>query len=124
MPFNPTKATVYEPGVQRINPTSPAEVSSLYNPLSLDWIQILGEGGAVLVKVASTGVVTQNPVSHTSKALYAPYYTRLKSTATLAQIFADVWSQDNADQDIMQIKTQGGSGIYHLDHLGVAYFGS
>lgn len=121
MPATQTFATVTDWGQLRINPTSNQALSSLPNPLNLDLLQIYGEGGDVLLKVNFAGFVTQNPATSTSECLFGRYLSRLKSTATVAQLFADVFSQNNDRQDIIQVRGQGGNGIWHLDYLGVAY---
>ena len=121
MPAQQTQATVTDWGQQRINPKSAQALSSLPNPLSLDLLQIFGEGGDVLVTVSHLGVVSLNPVSHTTQCLFGRYYSRLKSTATIAQIFADVFSENKSQQDIMQVRGQGENRIWHLDASGVAY---
>lgn len=121
MPATQTQATCTDWGQQRINPKSAQALSSLPNPLSLDLLQVFGEGGDVLVTVNHLGVVTRNPVTHTTQCLFGRYYSRLKSTATIAQIFADVFSENKSQQDIMQVRGQGENRIWHLDYLGVAY---
>ena len=116
-----TKATVADWGQLFLTPGSTKALSALPNPLGLDLLQILDEGGKTVIKVSKTGVVSQNPVSETSQVLFGRYYTRLKSTATIAQIFADVFSQNNAKQDIIQVRAQGGVGVWHLDYTGTAF---
>ena len=120
MPATRTASTVADWGQLFLTPGSVAALSSLPNPLSLDLLQVLGEGGETLINVSSTGVVTLNPTSQTTQVLFGRYYSRLSSTATVATIFADVWSQNNAQQDILQVLSQGGACAYHLDYLGVA----
>lgn len=124
MPAAQTPATVADWGQLRLGAgpvgTSYA-LSSLYNPLSLDLLQIFGEGGNCLIQVTSAGVVNQNVSNQTSECLFGRYLSRLKSTATIAQIFADAFSENNAQQDIIQVKAPTSAGVYHLDYLGVAY---
>ena len=116
-----TKATVSDWGQLFLTPGSAKTLSALPNPQGLDLLQILDEGGKTVIKVSKAGVVSQNPVSETSQVLFGRYYTRLKSTATIAQIFADVFSQNNAKQDIIQVRAQGGVGVWHLDYTGTAF---
>ena len=124
MPATQTPSTVTDWGQQRTNPQSAqtmAAWAAKTNPQSLDILQILDEGGKTVIKVSYLGVVSQNPVSETSQCLFGRYYTRSASTATIAQIFADVFSQNKAQQDIMQLRGQGENRIWHLDYHGVAY---
>lgn len=124
MPATQTAATVTEWGQQRTNPKSAQTMvgwAAETNPQSLDILQILDEGGKTVIKVSNLGVVTKNPSTETTQCLFGRYYTRLKSTATIAQIFADVFSQNNARQDVMQLRGQGENRIWHLDYLGVAF---
>jgi hypothetical protein len=64
----------------------------------------------------------------TSQCLFGKYYTRVKATTvpplTAAMIFADVFSENDAQQDIMDIIGQGDSPVYHIDYLGVAFYDS
>ena len=96
-------------------------LSILPNAQSLDLLQIFGEGGNCLIQVTSTGVVNANVSNQTGETLFGRYLSRLKSTATVAQIFADAFSQNNAQQDIIQVKAPTSAGVWHLDYLGVAY---
>src|SRR5208282_324531 len=123
MPATQTAATVSDWGQIRLNAgpvgTSYA-LSNLPNPLSLDLLQIFGQGGDCLIRVSSTGVVTQNTTSQTAQTLFGRYFSRLTSAASVAQVFADAFSQNNAHQDILQVKAPTSAGVYHLDYLGVA----
>ena len=116
-----TKATQADWGQLFLNPGSKALLSSLPNPQSLDLLQIFGQGGKCLVKVSSTGVVTKNPSSQTSECLFGIYFSRLSSTASLVAISADVWSENKTNQDIIQVRAQGGVGVYHLDSTLTAF---
>jgi len=119
-----TPATQADWGQLRLNAgpvgTSYA-LSSLPNPGSLDLLQIFGEGGNCLIQVTSTGVVNANVTNQTGETLFGRYLSRLKSTATIAQIFADAFSQNNAHQDILQVKAPTSAGVYHLDYTGTAF---
>jgi hypothetical protein len=104
---------------------APAALSSLPNPLSLDLIQIYGQGGNCLVRVSSTGAVTTNTSSQTSEALYGRFTSRLPSTASLANIMLDTFDNQPSpaylsnNADIFQVKSANGqTGIYHLDYQG------
>jgi hypothetical protein len=116
-----TKATVADYGQIFLTPGSHKTLAALPNPLSLDLLAIFGEGGKCLVKVSSTGVVSKNPTTHTTKALFNHFYSRLASTATLQQISNDVWSENKSQQDILQVRAQGGIGIWHLDYTLTAF---
>ena len=119
-----TKGTVTDWGQQRINPQSAqtlAAWAATTNPLALDLLQIYSEGGDVVVNVTSTGVVHNPASSPTSQCLFGRYYTRLASSASTAAVFADVFSQNNAQQDVMQLIGQGDNGIWHLDYTGTAF---
>ena len=116
-----TASTVSDWGQIFLTPGSNKTLSALPNPLPLDLLQIFGEGGKCLIKVSSTGVVTKNPASQTGECLFGKYYSRLASTASTANIFKDVWSQNNTNQDILQVRSQGQHGIWHLDYTGTAF---
>ena len=124
MPATQSAATVADWGqviLTRGAPGTAYTLSSLPNPLSLDLLQIFGQGGDCLIRVSSTGVVTQNTTSQTAQTLFGRYFSRLTSAASVAQVFADAFSQNNAQQDILQVKAPTSAGVYHLDYLGVAY---
>lgn len=121
MPSVQTPSCVTNIGQVFLTPGSGTALSNLPNSQSLDLIQILGAGGDVLIKVSSTGVVTQNPATSTTECLFERQFSRLASTATVAQIFADAYRQNNANSDVIQVRTQGGAGVWHLDYLGVSY---
>jgi hypothetical protein len=91
---------------------------------NLDLIQIVGEGGQVLLNVDYTGAVHNPAVSPTTGAAQntrvGVFYTRLTSSATTAQLFADVWSDNQAQNDILQVINNGGNISYYLNYLGVA----
>lgn len=116
-----TKATVADWGQLFLTPGSTAALSALPNPQSLDLLQIFGEGGVCLVKVSSAGAVTKNPGSHTTECLFGRYYSRLGSSASLTAISGDVWSENKSNQDIIQVRKQGGQGIWHLDYTLTAF---
>lgn len=106
--------------IYRLQVSGPG-LSSLNNPTSLDIIQIIGDGGAVLLKVTSTGTVTRNPATATGTTLLGTYFSRLTTGSTSAQVVADAFSQNNNNADILQVVGPGQIGIFHLDYLGVGY---
>ena len=63
---------------------------------------------------------------YTNQCLFGKYYTRVKDTTvpplTAAEIFLDVFSENNKQEDIFGIMGQGDAPIWHLDYLGVAYY--
>ena len=91
----------------------------------LDLIQIVGQGEqgqdspSCLVNVDYTGTVHSPAVSPTSGTRVGVFYTRLSSKSSLAQIFADTFS--NLSQlDILQVINIGGNISYYLNYQGVA----
>lgn len=86
---------------------------------NLDLIQIVGEGGSVLVNVDSTGAVHKPSVNPTNGTRIGVFQSRLSSASTLAQIFADAF-ENLALLDIIQIINVGGNIHYNLNYLGVA----
>lgn len=124
MPATQTPATVADWGqliLTRAAAGASYALSSLPNPQSLDLLQIFGQGGDCLIRVSSLGAVTQNTTSQTAETLFGRYTSRLTSAASTAQVFADAFSQNNAQQDIIQVKAPTSAGVWHLDYLGVAY---
>ena len=116
-----TAGTVADWGQIFLTPNSGSTLAALPNPQSLDLLQIFGQGGKCLIKVSSTGTVSKNPVTHTTEVLFGRYQSRLASTASTAAIFKDTFSQNNANQDIIQVRKQGQHGIWHLDYTGTAF---
>ncbi len=86
---------------------------------NLDLIQIVGLGGSVLLNVDSTGVVHKAAVSPTNGTRIGQFQTRLTSSATVAQLFADAFSNPSL-LDIFQAINIGGNAHYYLNYLGVA----
>ena len=124
MPATQTAATCADWGqiiLTRAAAGASYALSSLPNPQSLDLLQIFGQGGDCLIRVSSLGAVTQNTTSQTAETLFGRYTSRLTSAASTAQVFADAFSQNNAQQDIIQVKAPTSAGVWHLDYLGVAY---
>ena len=92
-------------------------------PQNLDLIQIVDEGGLVLVNVNYLGTVGKNPASPTNGVCVRQVRTLLAATATTAQIFADAFYPNaNQDQsDILQVVNPGGNVHYYLDYTGTAH---
>ena len=92
-------------------------------PQNLDLIQIVDEGGLVLVNVNYLGTVGKNPASPTNGVRVRQIRTLLAATATTAQIFADAFYPNaNQDQsDILQVVNPGGNVHYYLDYTGTAH---
>lgn len=97
-----------------------ATVSSQLDSRNLDTLQIVDEGGGVLLNVDYAGVVHNPAVSPTASSQKAPYQTRLTSGATTAQLFAEAFSNPS-QLDILQVINIGGNISYYLDYLGVAH---
>jgi hypothetical protein len=87
--------------------------------------EIITASNATTITVTTT---TQVNETHAAKAFpytgrstrVGRFYTRLDRTSTLAQIFADVWSNPG-QLDIIQVVQEGGNAHYNLDYLGVAH---
>lgn len=92
---------------------------------NLDLIQICrqGESGSdtpgMLVNVDHTGAVHFPAVNPTPGTRVGVFYTRLSSTNSLAQIFADTFSNPS-QLDILQVINNGGNISYYLNYQGVA----
>lgn len=88
---------------------------------NLDLIQIVNEGEGILLNVDYAGVVHKPAVASTGlNTRIGRYLTRLSSSATTAQLFADAFKNfDN--EDIIQVQNIGGNISYWLDYLGVAH---
>jgi len=90
---------------------------------NLDILQIVGEGGSVLLNVDYNGVV-HNPASAATgnNTRLGQFYTRLTSAATTAQLFADAFSENNSNLDIVQVQSPtGGNIVNYIDYLGVSH---
>ena len=95
---------------------------------NLDILQIVGEGGKILLNVDFNGVVHNPAVNPTTSAggvgnaRIGQFYSRLTSSATTAQLFADAFSQNVSQQDIIQIiSPAGGAIVNYIDYLGVSH---
>lgn len=87
---------------------------------NLDLIQIIGQGGNILLNVDHAGAVHNPSSSPTNGTCIGQYYSRLTSSATTAQLFADVFSDNQSQEDIIQVINEGGNISYYLNYQGVA----
>lgn len=90
---------------------------------NLDIIQIVSEGSSVLLNVDFAGVVRKpgNTVAaQIGNTRLGSFQSRLSSSASVAQLFADAFSNPS-NQDIFQVINIGGNISYWLDFLGVAH---
>lgn len=87
---------------------------------NLDLLQIVGEGDLVILNVDYTGAVHKPAVSATNGTRVGQFQTRLASSATTAQLFADTFANPSL-LDILQVVNLGGNISYYLDYLGVAH---
>jgi ABC-type tungstate transport system permease subunit len=106
--------------ISRKQGSSLAVVSSQLDVRNLDILQIVDEGGGVLLNVDYAGVVHNPAVNPTVNSQKAPYQTRLTSGATTARLFAEAFSNPS-QLDILQVINIGGNISYYLDYLGVAH---
>lgn len=86
---------------------------------NLDLIQFVDQGDNVLLNVDYTGAVHNPASSPTNGTRIGVFYTRLTS-GTTAQFFADVFNENEANNDIVQIINLGGNISYYLNYQGVA----
>jgi hypothetical protein len=86
----------------------------------LDILNIIDEGGNVLLNVDYAGVV-HNPASAAtgSQTCLGQFQTRLAS-GTTAALFADAFANPS-QLDIVQIISVGGSIAKYIDYLGVSH---
>jgi hypothetical protein len=87
----------------------------------LDLIQIVDFGGVVLLNVDNAGVVHYPAVAPTNGVRLGQYFTRLNSSATLAALSLDTWTNNPAQEDIIQVINIGGNISYWLDYVLVAH---
>ena len=92
---------------------------------NLDVLQIISEGGNILLNVDFNGTVnkpaTSNQNAPGDNTRLGQFYTRLSSSASVAQLFADAFSQNVSQLDIIQVINVGGNISYWLDFQGVAH---
>jgi hypothetical protein len=124
MPATPTALIVRQPGASVITAFPQVTPNGIASQ-NLDLLQIIGEGGNVLINVDHAGTVHSPAVSPTNGTrLQADgsggvFYSRLTSSATAAQIFADAF-ENLSQQDILQVINVGGNISYYLNYQGVA----
>jgi hypothetical protein len=92
----------------------------------LDLLQITMQGDHILLNVDYTGAVHYPAVNPTKlngigNARIGNFYTRLNSSATLAQLSADTWTNNPALEDIIQVMNLGGNISYWLDYTLIAH---
>jgi len=92
----------------------------------LDLIQIVDEGGAVVLNLDFAGAVHYPAVAATNGTRIGQFLTRFGLAGsglpitTLAQVMADTWTDNPAQQDIIQVINVGGNISYRWNYLGVA----
>jgi hypothetical protein len=111
---------------EALNPTTVAGAFPQVNTSqNQDLLQIVGQGGSILLNVDYQGTVHKPAVSATTAAggvgatRIGQFQSRLSSSASTAQLFADAFT-NTAQIDIIQIINQGGNIHYNLNYLGVA----
>lgn len=88
---------------------------------NLDLIQIVDNNGlSVLCNVDSTGAVHTPAVSPTNGTRIGQFVSRLSSSATTAQLFADAFTNPSQLDIIQVIVPNSGSVHYSLSYQGVA----
>lgn len=87
---------------------------------NLDLIQIVDNGGRILFKVNHSGVVSAGP-SGTNGTRIGVFQSRLGTTATRAQVFADAFANPSRLDILHVVKPTGGLLVYYLDYLGVSH---
>ena len=95
-------------------------------PLNLDLLQIVNEGGSILLNVDKTGKVNNPAVAATTaaggvgQAVVGQFQVSLTGSPTTAALFAAAFSNPSS-LDIIQVINIGGNVSYWLDSLGVAH---
>lgn len=124
MPATPTALIVRQPGASVVTAFPQVTPNGIASQ-NLDLLQIVGEGGSVLINVDHNGAVHNPAVSPTNGTRIQAggsggvFQTRLSSSATTAQIFADAF-ENLSQQDIIQVINNGGNISYFLNYQGVA----
>ena len=87
---------------------------------NLDLLNIIDEGGNVLLNVDYAGVV-HNPASGATgiQTRIGQFQTR-RTSGTTAQLFADAFSNPS-NLDIVQVIASGGAVANYIDYLGVSH---
>jgi hypothetical protein len=91
--------------------------SAFTNPLKLDIVQIVNQGGVVVWNLTYLGISTNNPTTWTKSQTGVPI-------ALLGQFFAPSFVEafTNPGQlDILQIVAPGDGMLAHTNYFGVAY---
>jgi hypothetical protein len=92
----------------------------------LDLIQIVDEGGGIVLNLDFAGAVHYPAVAPTNGTRIGQFLTRFGLSGsglpitTLAQVMADTWTNNPAQQDIIQVINIGGNISYRWNYLGVA----
>ena len=88
---------------------------------NLDLIQIVDQGGLVVLNVDHAGVV-HNPKSNaTNGTRVGVFQTRLASGDTTAHYFADAFTNPSQSDILQVINPSGGNVVNYLDYLGVSH---
>jgi hypothetical protein len=90
------------------------------NAVNNDILNIVDEGGNVLLNVDYAGVV-HNPASAATggNTRIGQFQTR-RTSGTTAQLFADAFSNPS-NLDIVQVINVGGNVVKYIDYLGVSH---
>lgn len=91
-------------------PSFASVFSKSANPLSLDLMQVINEGGKIVYNLNANGVGTTNPLNSTSEVLLAQYFGPSLSAAF----------SNPLNYDLLQILGAGGAVVFHVNYLGVA----
>lgn len=86
---------------------------------NLDLLQIIGEGGSILLNVDYLGAVHNPAVSATNGTRIGQFLTTLASGQTTAAYFANAFANPS-QLDILQVINAGGTIHYNLTYQGVA----
>lgn len=90
----------------------------------LDLIQIFDQGGACVLNVDYTGTVNYPAVNPTNGVRIGVFFTRLNPLTTsvsLAALSLDTWTNNPAQEDIIQVINLGGAISYWIDYVLVAH---
>jgi len=88
---------------------------------NLDLLQIIDNGGLVVLNVDHAGVVHNPAASATNGARVGVFQTRLASGDTTAHYFADAFANPSQLDILQVISPTGGSVVKFLDYLGVSH---
>jgi hypothetical protein len=108
-----------------VRQTPGASVAAAYGNVggtaqNLDILQIIDQGGKIVLNVDYAGVV-HNPASGaTNGTRIGQFQTSLAAADTTAHYFANAFTNP-ALLDILQIINVGGNVSYYIDYLGVAH---